>query len=189
MKEELEKQVLKGRIGKTIRVMILGIPNVGKSSFINRLSKKTSANVGNKPGVTKQKQWVRLSNNIELLDTPGVLWPKFEDKYIALNLSYIGTIKDDILEKTEIAFYLLKFLIETYRENLLKRYKISDKEMKEIIQKEQNLNRQIIVVFNMIGRKRGAIISGGNIDEEKVASIILDDFRSGKLGRISLEKV
>lgn len=189
MKEDLEKQVLKGRTGKTIRAMVLGIPNVGKSSFINRLSKKTSANVGNKPGVTKQKQWVRLQNNIELLDTPGVLCPKFKDENTALNLSYIGTIKDDILEKTEIAFYLLKFLIENYRENLLQRYKISNKEINEIVQKEQNQNEQIMHVFNMIGRKRGAIISGGNIDEEKVAGIILDDFRSGKLGRISLEKV
>lgn len=120
MKEDLEKIASKGRIGKPIRVMILGIPNVGKSSFINRVSKKTSAGVGNKPGVTKQKQWIRLKNNIELLDTPGVLWPKFESEEVALKLSYIGTIKDDILEKTEIAFYLLKFLLENYKENVLR---------------------------------------------------------------------
>lgn len=191
MQEDLEKQVLKGRIGKTIRVMVLGIPNVGKSSFINRISKKTSANVGNKPGITRQKQWIRLQNNIELLDTPGVLWPKFENEKIALNLSYIGTIKDDILEKTEIAFYLLKFLLENYRENLLQRYKISNEEIGKIeyIMKEENPNKKIMAIFYMIGKKRGAIISGGNIDEEKVAGIILDDFRSGKLGRISLEKV
>ena len=120
MKEDLEKIASKGRLGKPIRVMILGIPNVGKSSFINRISKKTSAGVGNKPGVTKQKQWIRLKNNIELLDTPGVLWPKFESEEVALKLSYIGTIKDDILEKTEIAFYLLKFLLENYKENVLR---------------------------------------------------------------------
>lgn len=191
MKEELKIQALKGRVGKTIRVMVIGIPNVGKSSFINRISKKTSAGVGNKPGVTKQKQWIRLSQTIELLDTPGVLWPKFEDEKTALNLAYIGTIKDDVLEKTEIAFYLLKFLLENYREDLLKRYKISNEEIRKIedIMKEETLNEQIMAVFYMIGGKRGAIISGGNIDEEKVASIILEDFRSGKLGRISLEKV
>lgn len=120
MKEDLEKTALKGRTGKPIRVMILGIPNVGKSSFINRISKKTSAGVGNKPGVTRQKQWIRLKNNIELLDTPGVLWPKFESEEVALKLSYIGTIKDDILEKTEVAFYLLKFLLENYKENVLR---------------------------------------------------------------------
>ncbi len=189
MKEELEKYATKGRTGKQIRVMILGIPNVGKSSFINRISKKTSAGVGNRPGVTKQKQWIRLQNNIELLDTPGVLWPKFESEQVALNLSYIGTIKDDILEKTEIAFYLLKFLLENYKENLMERYKISSEEIEEIMHKEQNENEQIMGVYNIIGKKRGAIISGGNIDEEKVATILLDDFRTGKLGRISLEKV
>ena len=120
MKEDLEKMALKGRLGKSIKVMILGIPNVGKSSFINRVSKKTSANVGNKPGVTRQKQWIRLKSNIELLDTPGVLWPKFESEQVALNLSYVGTIKDDVLEKTEIAFFLLKFLLENYKENVLR---------------------------------------------------------------------
>ncbi len=188
MKEDLEKQAIKGRVGKTIRVMVIGIPNVGKSSFINRISKKTSAGVGNKPGVTKQKQWIRLSNTIELLDTPGVLWPKFEDEKTALNLSYIGTIKDDVLEKTEIAFNLLKFMQKNYKENILERYKIEINVMDEIMEKEISLNEQIMEIFNIIGRKRGAIISGGNIDEEKVAKIILDDFRSGKLGRISLER-
>ncbi len=120
MQENLEKMASKGRLGKPIRVMILGIPNVGKSSFINRISKKTSAGVGNKPGVTRQKQWIRLKNNIELLDTPGVLWPKFESEEVALKLSYVGTIKDDILEKTEVAFYLLKFLLENYKESVLR---------------------------------------------------------------------
>ena len=103
MQEEQEKNSLKGRTGKPIRVLVLGIPNVGKSSFINRISKKTTMAVGNKPGVTKQKQWIRLSNNIELLDTPGVLWPKFENEKVALNLSFTGTIKDEILPKVEIA--------------------------------------------------------------------------------------
>lgn len=189
MKEDLQKEALKGRIGRPIRVMILGIPNVGKSSFINRVSKKTSAGVGNKPGVTRQKQWIRLQNNIELLDTPGVLWPKFDNEEIALNLSYIGTIKDEILDKTEIAFFLLKFLLQNYKTNLLERYKLQEVELESIMENVQNPNEQIMEVLYLIGRKRGAIISGGNVDEEKVSNILLDDFRTGKLGRISLEKV
>lgn len=189
MKEDLEKEALKGRIGRPIRVMILGIPNVGKSSFINRVSKKTSAGVGNKPGVTRQKQWIRLQNNIELLDTPGVLWPKFDNEEVALNLSYIGTIKDEILDKTEIAFFLLKFLLQNYKTNLLERYKLQEIEIQNIMENIQNPNEQIMEVLYLIGKKRGAIISGGNVDEEKVSNILLDDFRTGKLGRISLEKV
>ncbi len=189
MKDDITKNAEKGRIGKSIRVMILGIPNVGKSSFINRISKKTSAGVGNKPGFTKQKQWIRLSNNIELLDTPGVLWPKFENEKVALNLSFVGTIKDDILEKTEIAFYLLKFLLENYKENVTERYKILNEEFENIVENNQNPNEQIMDIFNLIGKKRGAIVSGGNVDEEKVANLLLDDFRTGKLGRISLEKI
>lgn len=189
MKDDISKNAAKGRIGKSIRVMILGIPNVGKSSFINRISKKTSAGVGNKPGFTKQKQWIRLSNNIELLDTPGVLWPKFENEKVALNLSFVGTIKDDILEKTEIAFYLLKFLLENYKENVTERYKISNEEFENIVENNQNPNEQIMDIFRLIGKRRGAIVSGGNVDEEKVANLLLDDFRTGRLGRISLEKV
>lgn len=188
-KSNLEKEALKGRVGKPIRVMILGIPNVGKSSLINRISKKTSAGVGNKPGVTKQKQWIRLKNNIELLDTPGVLWPKFENQEVALNLSYVGTIKDEILQKTEIAFYLVKFLLENYKNNIIQRYKISDEEIQNIMCQNKNPNENIRDVLYLIGKKRGAIVSGGNIDEEKIANIILEDFRTGKLGKISLEKV
>lgn len=188
-KSNLEKEALKGRVGKPIRVMILGIPNVGKSSLINRISKKTSAGVGNKPGVTKQKQWIRLKNNIELLDTPGVLWPKFENQEVALNLSYVGTIKDEILQKTEIAFYLVKFLLENYKNNIIQRYKISDEEIQNIMCQNKNPNENIMDVLYLVGKKRGAIVSGGNIDEEKIANIILEDFRTGKLGKISLEKV
>lgn len=189
MKEDLQKEAQKGRIGRPIRVMILGIPNVGKSSFINRVSKKTSAGVGNKPGVTRQKQWIRLQNNIELLDTPGVLWPKFDNQEVALNLSYIGTIKDEILDKTEIAFFLLKLLLQSYKANLLERYKLQEVEIQNIMESIQNPNEQIMEVLYLIGKKRGAIVSGGNVDEEKVANILLDDFRTGKLGKISLEKV
>ena len=187
-KEDLNKMTQKGRVGKSIRVMILGIPNVGKSSLINRISKKTSAGVGNKPGYTKQTQWIRLSDNIELLDTPGVLWPKFESNELALNLSFTGTIKDEVLEKTEIAFYLVKYLLENEEEKILQRYKLTEKDINNIRQNVQNPNEQIAEIVNLIAKKRGAIISGGLTDEEKVANIIIDDFRTGKMGRITLEK-
>ena len=184
MAEELERQAAKGRINKTIRVMILGIPNVGKSSFINRISKKTSMEVGNRPGVTKSKQWIRISKNQELLDTPGVLWPKFQSNEIALNLAFTGTIKDDILERVEVAYELLKVLHKDYKKNLQERYKISDEEMKEI----ETHSNHIYELMQVIGKKRGALVSGGNTDDEKVARIILDDFRNCKIGKISLEK-
>ena len=187
-KEDLNKMAQKGRVGKSIRVMILGIPNVGKSSLINRISKKTSAGVGNKPGFTKQTQWIRLSDNIELLDTPGVLWPKFESNKVALNLSFTGTIKDEVLEKTEIAFYLVKYLLENEEEKIIQRYKLTEKDINNIRQNVQNPNEQIAEIVNLIAKKRGAIISGGLTDEEKVANIIIDDFRTGKMGRITLEK-
>lgn len=188
MQEELKKQAEKGRIHKTIRVMILGIPNVGKSSFINRIAKKNSAEVGNKPGVTKRKQWVRVGKKIDLLDTPGVLWPKFESEMVALNLSYTGSIKDTILQQTEIAYELLKYLYKQYPENLWIRYQINEDEKQKIKEKEQQ-NEEILELMNVIAKKRGTILSGGKIDEEKLARLVLDDFRSGRLGRITLEKV
>ena len=189
MATELEKASNKGRIGKKIRVMIVGIPNVGKSSFINRIAKRNSAEVANRPGVTRQKQWIRLDNDIELLDTPGVLWPKFESEEVALNLSYVGTIKDDILEITEIAYCLTKFLLENYRENLLERYSLDKKQVDIILNQDQEENQNIYEIMQLIGRKRGAIISGGNVDDEKTSRIILDDFRNGRFGKITLEKV
>ena len=180
----------KGRIGKSIRVIVLGIPNVGKSSLINRISKKNISRVGNKPGVTKQKQWIRINNNIELLDTPGVLWPKFENEETALNLAYTGTIKDDILETIEVGFELLKILVNKYVDKLVERYKLNKNEINNILQLE-NLeeNEKNLEIMHLIGKNRGAIISGGNIDEEKTAKIILDDFRNGKIGRITLEEI
>ena len=188
MQEEMKKYEEKGRTGKAIRVLVLGIPNVGKSSFINRISKKNSMEVGNKPGVTKQKQWIRLSNNIELMDTPGVLWPKFENEKVALNLAFTGTIKDDILPKIEVAYRLLKFLLENYMDNVLERYKLSKEEVEEILNQDDEENNKIYLVMCLIGKKRGCIISGGNIDDEKVSNIILEDFRSGKMGKITLER-
>ena len=184
MSEDIEKMQAKGIVRKTIRVMILGIPNVGKSSFINRISKKTTMEVGNRPGVTRQKQWIRIGNQIELLDTPGVLWPKFESEEVSLNLAFTGTIKDDILELTEIAFELLKKLMKEYPKNIMERYKISKEELEET----KNSVNSIYELMKLIAKKRGAIVSGGRTDDEKVSRIILDDFRSGKMGRISLER-
>ena len=189
MNDELERLANKGRVGRKIRVMIVGIPNVGKSSFINRIAKKNSAIVGNKPGVTKQKQWIRINDQIELMDTPGVLWPKFESEEVALNLAFTGTIKDEILEITEIAYCLTKFLLENYRNKLLERYSLDEKIVNEILLQNQEENQNIYEIMQLIGKKRGAIISGGNIDDEKTSKIILDDFRNGKIGKISLEKI
>lgn len=186
MEDEMQKMADKGRIGRKIRVMIVGIPNVGKSSFINRIAKKTSAEVGNKPGVTKQKQWIRINEKIELLDTPGVLWSKFENEKVAMNLAITGTIKDDILELTEVAYTLTKFMLENYRNNLLQRYSLDEKQINEILNQEQAENENIYEIMQLIGKKRGAIL-GGRVDDERTSKLILDDFRSSKLGKITLE--
>ena len=190
MEEELNKREEKGRIGRKIRIMILGIPNVGKSSFINRLANKNSLEVGNKPGVTRKKQWIKISNSIELLDTPGVLWPKFENEEVALNLAYTGTIKDEVLEKTEVAHHFLKYMIENDIDKLVKRYNLNKEEILDSLESGYRPENEIIYeVMLKIGKMRGAVVSGGNIDDLKTANIILEDFRSGKLGRITLEKV
>ena len=189
MQIEKEKQAEKGRIGRKIKAMILGIPNVGKSSLINRIAKKTSAGVGNKPGVTKQKQWIRVNEKIELLDTPGVLWPKFESEEVALHLAFTGTIKEEILDRVEIAYQLTKFLLENEREMLCNRYKLDIKKVEEILNRnEKPENENIYEIMLEIGKKRGCIISGGNIDDEKTARIILDEFKNGVLGKITIEK-
>lgn len=185
---QMQEYASKGRTGRKIRAMILGIPNVGKSSFINRVSKASRLEVGNKPGVTKKKQWIRLNDKIELLDTPGVLWPKFESNQVALNLAYTGSIKDDVLPQTEIAYELLKYLLENYRSSVSERYKISVEHIEEILNRDEPENYNIYEIMLEIGKKRGAIISGGQVDDEKVARIILDDFRSGKIGKITLER-
>lgn len=190
MEEEKGKAATKGRIGKIIRIMIIGIPNVGKSSFINRIAKRNTAQVGNKPGVTKQKQWIRLSNNIEMLDTPGVLWAKFENEQIALNLAYTGTIKGEILEETEIAYNLIKYLLKDNLKNLVEKYDLNEEEVAYILEDNRyEENEKIVEIMNLIGKRRGALVRGANIDLEKVSKIILDDFKNGRLGKITIEKV
>lgn len=187
-KEIQQAYVAKGRVGKVVRVLILGIPNVGKSSFINRMSKKSTAQVGNRPGVTKQKQWIRVNQHIELMDTPGVLWPKFEDAAVALNLAYIGSIKDEVLHKTEIAFNLMNILVKEYLELLVKRYQLDLSQIEDILQKDIGYNEKILEIMQKIGEKRGTVIAGGRIDDEKVSNILLEDFRAGKIGKITLEE-
>ena len=188
MQEMLEEQAKRGRVGRKIRAMILGIPNVGKSSFINRISKRTTAEVGNKPGVTKKKQWIRINDKVELLDTPGVLWPKFESEEVALNLAFTGSIKENVLQRTEVAYQLVKFLLENYRKNLCERYNFSEEHIEEVLKQDQPENFNIYEIMLEIGRKRGCVVSGGEIDEEKTSKIILDEFKNGKLGKITLEK-
>ena len=189
VEQDLKNYAEKGRTGRKIKAMILGIPNVGKSSFINRITKTNRLEVGNKPGVTKKKQWLNINDNINLLDTPGVLWPKFKDEKVALNLAFTGTIKDDVLEITEIGYQLLKYLLEKYKENIIERYGISIEYIEKILNQNQPENFNIYEIMQEIGRKRGAIVSGGNVDDEKTAKILLDDFRSGKLGRITIERI
>ena len=179
MKDKIEKQSAKGRTGISIKAMIVGIPNVGKSTFINKIAGKQTAEVSNKPGVTRKNQWVRLSENINLLDTPGVLWPKFDDEVLARHLAYIGTIKDEILDTEELALRLIEELLVNHKRELYARYKIAD-------DFEYDMSYE---VMDEIGRKRGCLVRGGEIDYTKVANIVLDEFRNGKIGNITLEEV
>ena len=189
MKDKKEEMDSKGRTGRKIRAMILGIPNVGKSSFINRISKRTLAGVGNKPGVTKQKQWIRINEKVELLDTPGVLWPKFESNEVALHLAFTGSIKEDVLDRVEVAYELTKYLLKEYPQKLSQRYQLKEEYIKEIMEQDfQPENQNIYEIMQEIGRKRGCIISGGNVDDEKTAKILLDEFKNGVLGKITIEK-
>jgi ribosome biogenesis GTPase A len=177
MQDKIDKASEKGRTGVSVKVMIVGIPNVGKSTLINKIAKKQTAEVGNKPGVTKKNQWIRLNDRLQLLDTPGVLWPKFEDEILARHLAYIGTIKDDIMDIETLAFHLIEELLQNYKTNLWERYKLDDDFSYE----------ETIEVMDEIGRKRGCLVKGGEVDYTKVANIILEDFRTGKIGRITLE--
>ena len=176
LKDKIEHDKSRGLVNRPIKMMVVGIPNVGKSSFINKLSGKKSAITGDRPGVTKGKQWIRLPNSFELLDTPGILWPKFEDIAVGEKLAFTGAIKDEIMDLEEIAMRLLEVLREKYPQKLTERYKMTD---------FQDLNGY--EMLELLGRKRGFVVSGGEIDTERAAKILLDEFRGAKLGRISLE--
>lgn len=172
----IERNEQKGMSGKPLRLMVVGIPNTGKSSFINRMGKNAKAKVADKAGVTKQNQWFVVGNGIELLDTPGVLWPKFDDPEVGDKLAFIGSVKDEILDQETIACRLLEVLAKTRPSAIEERYKITGVE-----------GLQGWEILEMIGRKRGFLIKGGEIDYERAAVIVADEFRGGKLGRITLE--
>ena len=176
LKDMLAKYAAKGMTGRVIHVMVVGIPNVGKSSFINRLAKQKKAKVEDRPGVTLNKQWVKIDSDVELLDMPGVLWPKFEDKTVGERLAFTGAVKDDVVDVEALASRLLFVLNGMYSDVLASRYKIEtseDEDGYEILQK--------------IGKSRGMLVSGGEINTERAAITVLDEFRSGKLGRVTLE--
>lgn len=173
-KEKIERDKRKGIMNRPVRAMVVGIPNVGKSTFINSYAGKACTKTGNKPGVTKGKQWIRLNKNIELLDTPGILWPKFEDQSVGLRLAMIGSMNDEILNVEELALDTVNFIVKNYPGMLAERYGIDE-------------DAEGIKVIEAVAAKRGCLKRGAMVDYEKVAGIILDDFRNGRIGRITLE--
>ena len=176
LKEKLDRLKKKGLVKMQMRVMVVGIPNVGKSTFINKMAKNTVAKTGDRPGVTKSKQWIKTKQDIEMLDTPGVLWPKFEDEQTTLNLAFTGAIKDEIMDTEDLAFNLVKRLQEFYPKQLMERYKLD------------SISEDTLENLDNIARKRGCLIKGGEIDYNRIATILLDEFRGGKIGMISLER-
>lgn len=175
VKEKMEALISKGRKQRAIRIMMVGIPNVGKSSIINKLAGRKGTQTGDRPGVTKGKQWIRLKGDMELLDTPGILWPKFEDQEVALKLAFTGAIKDEIMDVETLAFKLIEYLNGHHRDKLIARYNLT------------NESETTLEVMDEMAKNRGCIIRGGEIDYTRIANVVLDEFRAGKIGRISLE--
>ena len=176
--DKLEAYAAKGQVGRVVRVMVLGIPNVGKSTFINKVAKRKTAKAEDRPGVTRSKQWVPVDATLELLDTPGILWPKFDDPEVGKRLAFTGAVKDDVLDIEELACYLMDYLAAHYADVLTERYKIDVEETDtgyDLLEKA--------------GRKRGFLMRGAQVDTERMARILLDEFRGGKLGRFTLETV
>lgn len=174
-KEKIERDRKRGIKNRPVRAMVVGIPNVGKSTFINSYAGKACTKTGNKPGVTKGKQWIRLNKNVELLDTPGILWPKFEDQKVGLKLAFIGSMNDEILNIDELAVLMIEFLQERYPQVLNERYQIAG-------------NNEPAVVLGDIAKVRNCMLKGNELDYSKAAALLIDDFRSGRLGRITLER-
>ena len=180
-KEKIERDRRRGLLNRPVRAMVVGIPNVGKSTFINSFAGKACTKTGNKPGVTKGNQWIRLNKTLELLDTPGILWPRFEDQRVGLLLAFIGSINDEILNKDELAMELIRFL-ETYYPQILPQRYLPDED-KEV----SSGSRTELEWLSQIAKVRGCLLKGGEPDYGKAAAIVIDDFRSGRLGRITLE--
>ena len=176
LRDKLADYASRGQTGRTIRIMIVGIPNVGKSTFINRVAKRRAAAASDRPGVTRGKQWITIERGLELLDTPGILWPKFESQTVGENLAFTGAVKDEILDRETLAANLMLRLAETYPDRLKERYKI-----------EPEAEMTGFDLLSAAARKRGFLVSGGELDLERMAAVLLDEFRGGKLGRITLE--
>ncbi len=182
--DKLRSYAERGMTGRVVRVMILGIPNVGKSTFINKVAGRKTAKTEDRPGVTRSKQWVPIDRNLELLDTPGILWPKFDDQSVGMNLAYTGAVKDDILDVETLGCHLMAYLGAHYPDALLAGYKLPALPERE---PEENDIAYGYRLLEAAGKKRGFLISGGEVDTERMAKILLDEFRSGKLGRFTLE--
>lgn len=176
LKEQMAKWKERGQVGRPIRAMVVGVPNVGKSTFINKVAKRKSAKTGDRPGVTRGKQWVSVDSGLELLDTPGILWPKFEDETTGLHLAFTGAVKDEVTDLEGLACALLELLRDRYPQAIQDRYKLTELD-----------DRQGWELLEDCARKRGMRISGGEVDTERMAKLLLDEFRSGKLGRFTLE--
>ena len=184
LKDKLEAWKEKGQVGRPIRAMVVGVPNVGKSTFINQVAKRKSAKAGDRPGVTRGKQWVAVDSGLDLLDTPGILWPKFEDETTGLHLAFTGAVKAEIMDLETLSCHLMEKLADSYPKMLTERYKITVPERTgEEVGLEYGYD-----LLERAARKRGFLISGGDCDTERMARILLDEFRGGKLGRFTLEK-
>lgn len=178
LKDKLQAYADKGQVGRVVRVMVLGIPNVGKSTFINKVAKRKTAKAEDRPGVTRSKQWVPVDSTLELLDTPGMLWPKFEDVNVGMHLAFTGAIKDDVMDIEELGSCLMEYLGGHYAEAIRERYKVEPQ--------EEEMGYDLLV---RAGRKRGFLMRGAEVDTERMSRVLLDEFRGGKLGRFTLETV
>ena len=177
LKDKIQKYQEKGQAGRTLRVMVVGIPNVGKSTFINAVSGRKSAKAENRPGVTRGKQWITVEKGLEMLDTPGILWPKFEDPEVGLKLAYTGAVKDNVVDVETLAVHLIGLLGREYPDALESRYRFTVPDTFEDFE-----------LLELAGRKRGMLISGGEVDTERMSRVLLEEYRNGKLGRFTLEK-
>lgn len=180
LKDKIERDKARGKINTNIRGLVIGIPNVGKSTFINIMSKRKAAKTGDKPGVTKSNTWIKINDSFQILDTPGILWPKFEDQDAAVRLAIFGSIRDEILEISNIAFEAIKYLKRLYPNLLAERYGLE----KKLVETSEDID-----VMDMIGKKRGCLMRGGEIDYERVAKLIINDLRNLKIGAMTFERV
>ncbi|MFP4973941.1 ribosome biogenesis GTPase YlqF [Paenibacillus sp. CN-4] len=181
LKEKIDRQLAKGMNPRAMRALIVGIPNVGKSTLINRMAGRSIAATGDRPGVTKGQQWIKTGGDLELLDTPGILWPKFEDQDVGYRLAITGAIREEILNVEDIAFYAVKYLLRDYGSRFQERFGISE------LPEDMDNPNEIVAVMEAVGRKRGCLISGGRVDLEKASRTLLHELRAGKLGRFTLE--